>query len=79
MKKIFKYLFNLLTEINERRIYNRDEEDISMLKGEENSKFLLVSRQSARGTYLSALAVIISIAAFIISLSALVFSIIRLK
>lgn len=72
MKKIIKYFWKLLTDINERGIYNRDESDINLLKGKKNSEYLLISRQSARLTFLSAIAFLISTLAIIISTCALI-------
>jgi hypothetical protein len=71
---LLRYLWKLLTDINERGIYRRDEEDIGLLRGEENTRFLLISRQSARGTFLATLAFIIATAAFIVSVVSLIIS-----
>ena len=75
MRKLISYYWKLLTDINERGIYRRDEFDINLLKDKENSKYLLISRQSARVTVLTAMAIIISTLALIISTCALIVSI----
>ncbi len=72
MRNLISYYWDLLTGINERGIYRRDEFDINLLNGKKNSEYLLISRQSARLTFLSAIAFFVSTLAVVISTYALI-------